>query len=569
MSRCIDKLPHSCGTRKGLQVFVDEESGKVNGWCFNCQTFIANPYGEERHVDDLDLPPPKTEEEIEEEIGLISGYPTVTTLSRKLRAEDLEVFGIKTALSEHDGKTPTHMYFPMTKKGKITGYYVKTLTEPKHTWSVGDVKEADLFGWEKAKQSGAYRLIITEGLEDAVSVDKIYRRGNKNPDYQPAIVSIPNGVGSVSRVLGHHAQDIRRKFKEIVLCFDDDDTGDKAVKEAMLILPEALSVKLPCKDANACVMEGRMQAAYKALAFQSFKPKNTRIIMGEELHEAAREPTPFGELTWPFPTLNKLLRGIRYGETVYIGAGVKMGKSELLNHIAAWFIQEHKVPVFMAKPEEANKKTYKQLCNKIAESVFTDPEVEFDYQAYDEAGEQLKGKLMMVDMYQHMDWATLKADIRDAASRGAKAIFIDPITNLTNGMNPGDANTKLQEIAQDLSSLALDLNVVVFIFCHLKAPDGAISHEARAKKYDKGEYVGLGSCPHELGGDIVSSQFAGSRAMMRSCNLMIGLEGNKDPALPEGVRRQRWLSITEDREFGNTAKVPIYWNPKTTKYKEV
>jgi hypothetical protein len=32
---CIDKLSHSCGTRKGLQVFADEETGKVNGWCFS------------------------------------------------------------------------------------------------------------------------------------------------------------------------------------------------------------------------------------------------------------------------------------------------------------------------------------------------------------------------------------------------------------------------------------------------------------------------------------------------------------------------------------------------------
>ena len=55
---------------------------------------------------------------------------------------------------------------------------------------------------------------------------------------------------------------------------------------------------------------------------------------------AAREPAKWGELSWPWQTLQELTRGIRYGETYFIGAGVKMGKSELLNAIAAHFIMK-------------------------------------------------------------------------------------------------------------------------------------------------------------------------------------------------------------------------------------
>jgi len=87
-------------------------------------------------------------------------------------------------------------------------------------------------------------------------------------------------------------------------------------------------------------------------------------------------------------------------------------------------------------------------------------------------------------------------------------------------------------------------------------------------KYKKGVYYNLGNCPHEYGGDVMSAQFAGSRAMMRSCNLMLGLAGNKDPELDEVTRRMRWLTILEDREFGNSAHVPLIWNPKTTQYRE-
>lgn len=568
MGVCIDKLPHSCGTTDGLQVFADSETSKVNGFCFACKSFIANPYGEPKSVDDIDLPDPKTPEQIEEELLEVTSYPSVDVRSRKLRGKFLEEFGIKTSLSEKDGRTPTGMYFPVTKDSEVTGYYVKTLSKPSYQWSIGEVKGGEPIGWTRAKKSGAYRLIITEGREDAVAAEAIFSMYG-DEKYHPAIISLPNGVNSVSSSLTPLVEEINRLFKEVVLVYDQDKAGEEAIADTMLLFPKALSVTLPSKDVNDCLLDGVGKTAYKAMSFQASKPKNTRIIIAsDEMHEAARKPTPYGELTWPYASMNKFLRNIRYGETIYVGAGVKMGKSELLNDIAGHFIKHHNVPVFMAKPEEGNQKTYKLMCNKMVGKVFHDPDVKFDLDAYDKAGAMLSGKLMMVNLYQHLGWESLKKDIIMAASLGAKAIFIDPITNLINGINSAEANTKLQEIAQELAAMALDLNVVIFIFCHLKAPEGNISRDAREKKYEKGQYTQLGNCPHEFGGDVLSSQFSGSRAMMRSCNLMLGLEGNKDPVLEKEVRNIRWLSILEDREFGNSERVPLYWNDKTTLFQE-
>lgn len=566
---CIEKLPHSCGTKHGLQVYADPETGKVDGHCFSCKKHVANPYGVERTVDEVELPKAKTPEEIQAEIGEIGGYPTLTVASRKLRDRYLKEFDIKTSVSEEDGKTPTAMYFPMYVGGKLSGYYVKTLGEKKYTWSIGEVKGAEPFGWQKAKRSGAYRLIIVEGKEDAVAVTAIFDR-NGDEKYKPAVIALPNGTNSVKSSLSQISEWASRNFREIIICFDNDKPGQDAVEDAMMIFPKALTVTLPDNDANECLMKGSAGAAYKALSYNAAPPKNTRIIVaGKEMHKEAREPTPYGELTWPYSKMNKLLRNIRYGELIFIGAGVKMGKSELLNDIAGHFIKKHKIQVFMAKPEEANKKTYKLMCNKMVGGVFHDPDVEFDYDEYDRAGEMLEDKLLMVDLYQHMGWESLKKDIIAAAAMGAKAVFIDPITNLTNGMSSADANVKLQEIAQELASMALDLNIVIFVFCHLKAPEGNMSKEVRHKKYEKGEYIRIGSGPHEFGGDVISAQFAGSRAMMRSCNLMIGLEGNKDPELDEDIRNLRQLTILEDREFGNAASVKLHWNKNTTLFTEV
>ena len=123
MGVCIAKLPHSCGTKRGLQVFADSETGKVNGFCFSCKTFVANPYGVEKSISEVDLPKPKSEAEIEAEIAEISGYPIVDVKSRKLRAKYLEEFGVRIGLSEEDGETPYATYFPQERDGKLIGYY--------------------------------------------------------------------------------------------------------------------------------------------------------------------------------------------------------------------------------------------------------------------------------------------------------------------------------------------------------------------------------------------------------------------------------------------------------------
>jgi twinkle protein len=175
----------------------------------------------------------------------------------------------------------------------------------------------------------------------------------------------------------------------------------------------------------------------------------------------------------------------------------------------------------------------------------------------------------MVDLYQHLGWETLKEDIISAAAMGCKAVFIDPITNLTNTVDAAKANEMLQSIAQDLAAMAIDLDVVIFIFCHLKAPEGNLSQDQRAKRYRENQYWQLGNCPHEKGGTVLSNQFAGSRGMMRSCNLMLGLEGNKDPDLDDEIKNTRLLTILEDREFGNSASTSLYWNRNTTLFKEI
>ena len=472
-----------------------------------------------------------------------------TLHDRKLNVGTLEYFGIKVGTSEEDGNTPVSHHYPYKNAGTLRTFKNRVI-DTKQMWFTGDATDVDLFGWEQAIATGSNRLYITEGELDTAALWQMITRQQKTTAYAdrvPAVVSLTRGAAGASKDIARNQAAIRKHFKEVVFVFDQDKPGRDATEAALKIMPEALTVDLPSKDANQCLIDGKSKAAVNACLFKASAEKTTNLIWGTDLIEEGRKEAVWG-LSWPWAGLTELTRGLFTGNTYYIGAGVKMGKSELVDALADHLIRIHGWKVFTAKPEQSNVLTFRKVVGKAAGRIFHDPKIKFDYEAYDLWAPQVAPSICMVDLYQHLGWESLRAEIRAAASQGCKGIIIDPITNLTVGLSSADANTKLQEIAVELSVMALDLDLAIFIFCHLKAPE----HGA----------------PHERGGAVQSHQFAGSRAMMRSCDFMIGLEGNKDPDLPIAEKNLRDLVILEARE-GDTGRVKLAWSPLTGAFTEI
>ncbi len=547
MGISVEKIGHSCGTRDGLQVFQDEETGAFNGYCFSCKQYVEDPYEEGgRKPPD---PKAKPVNKFPSALSELRPLKACDLPERYLRADVLELYQVRVGVSEQDGVTPHEVYFPYFKDGAKKPSRIKVrVLEPKKMWSYSDgEKNIDLFGWEEAIKVGSKKLYITEGEFDAMALYTILKRHTKEGFDIPVPVSLPNGAASAKRDITRLAKKIRKHFKEVVLVFDSDEAGQRAQQDVLSVLPEATVVTFAQKDANEA-LKTASKAAFAAAVFNSAKPKNTRLVAAEDLHEAAKEVAEYG-VSWPWKNVTEQTRGIRLGETIYIGAGAKMGKSEVVNTLAAHLIKEHGWKILMAKPEEANKKTYKLVAGKMVSRVFHDPRVEFDNAAYDRAGEIIRGKMLLLNLYQHVGWGTLEGDIRHAAAEGCKAIFVDPITNLTNGMNAADANVELQKISQEMAALALDLQVVIFIFCHLRNPEGGPEHS--------------------YGGKVLPSQFAGSRAMERSCNYMFGLEGDRSTDLDEDERNVRSLVLLSDREFGEAGATKMFWDRNTQQFNEM
>ncbi len=227
-----------------------------------------------------------------------------------------------------------------------------------------------------------------------------------------------------------------------------------------------------------------------------------------------------------------------------------MGKSVIVDMLSSYDIVHGDAPVFLCKPEEQPHHTVQRLAGKAVEKIFWDPNVPFDEEAFQQGVDLVGDKAIIYDNYQKTCWDSVKQEIRHAViSAGVKNVYIDPLTCFTVGISSGEANDVLIEIASELASMAKNLNFTGHVFCHLNKPPSGPSHER--------------------GGKVDSVQFAGSRAMARFCHGMFGLEGNKDPDLPEEERNTRRIVLLEDRNFGATGAVNMFYNKQTGMLKEI
>lgn len=189
-----------------------------------------------------------------------------------------------------------------------------------------------------------------------------------------------------------------------------------------------------------------------------------------------------------------------------------MGKSVLVDQMAAADILSSDRPVFLCKPEEQPHHTVQRLAGKAVGRVFHDPNIPFDQEAFERGRALIGDKAIIYDNYQKTSWEDVRNEIKHAVlSYGVQDVYIDPLTCFTVGISSGEQNDRLVEIASDLASLAKNLNFTAYVFCHLNKPPSGVSHER--------------------GGKVESVQFAGSRSMMRQRRILNPLNSGKAKVL--------------------------------------
>ena len=477
------------------------------------------------------------------EISKLPSLPArgITDVIRKL-------YGVTTECSVTSGLA-THHYYPMTKEGSTLCYKVRDIEKKKageakafgRTKS-GVTSDIDLFGMQSLK--GTPRtILITEGEEDAMAAHQMLR----DKVFGISCLSLTDGTGSVQGI--SRRLEWLNKAHEIYFCPDGDEAGQKLVEKVVALLPDVKIVSdMKHKDANA-MLEGGQTDAFRNCFNRAKKWTPPFLVRVSDVKKEACTLPTWGR-SWPWPTLNKLTYGMRDGEGMFVGAGVKIGKSEFLNELIKHRInaKDGDIPA-CAKFEELPPMTVKKMAGKMDGCMYHKPDVPFLLPELEMAVENLDNKMLMYKAFGQADWDMVKLWIRYVVGEGSKTIIIDPVTKLTNHLTSSETETELRRISDELACMAQDLGFFYIVTCHLKAPAG-------------------GKTPHERGGKVESNQFRGSRAMMENCYYMVGVERNKDPEITMEERNTSTFVLLDDRSFGNTGRFQVHYSPLNGDYLE-
>lgn len=457
-------------------------------------------------------------------------YSDASTSIRSIDPSVRTIYGVKVGLDESSGDV-SQVCYPYKDQWKI-----RTLPKSFSCTS----KVSGFFGQGITKSDV---LIITGGEEDALATYQMMKA--KHPYNIPAVVSLPNGESSI-RVVSEEIEYVL-SHKKIILCLDMDEVGQSSNnKIASLLDCPVYIVNMPAKDPNDCLIQNLSDEFVSAI-HKSTLHKPSGIVSVAEVRDKACTPPEWG-LTWPWQTLTNATYGIREGEGYYIGAGAKAGKSEFLNELVKHLISIDQRP-FLIKAEEVPHLTVRKLAGKIAGKFFHRPDIPVTEDEISNAIDLFEDNILLFDRENSLDWEEMKPAIRHAVIvEGCKQVFIDPITVFTDGHDPSEANVMLQRFSREIDQMSKDLGFTYFCFCHLNNPSSGP--------------------PHERGGRVLSSQFTGSRSMMRACSYMIGIERNKDPEIEEDLRNTSYIVLLDDRINGNSCRFPLIYNKGNGDYLE-
>lgn len=524
----------SCISSDGMAVY-EQPDGSHDATCFVCNHYDPNPLGGEEAVADT------AQEEVLERARLsledIQNLPIQAIKDRKISAKVTNKYGVRVSFDQVSGEVNAH-YYPMYKKGRLTGYKKRGL--PKHFSSIGDVKDCELFGAQVAGANGQM-LIITEGELDALAATQMFYQKGKN--YR--VVSLPHGANI--RSIKDNLEWIE-SYKTIVLCFDQDEAGQAAVEaSAELLTPGKVKImRFSEKDPCDMLKADKGNEFYSSLV-NAVDHKPDGIVSMSDIREKARQPVQWG-LAWPWESLTNKTYGRRRKELYGFGAGSGCGKTEGFKEIIQHVIENDNLPVGVFFLEEPPETTAKVLAGKFFNKRFHVPDGDWTQEELDKGLDALDGKIYFYNHFGQKSYESLKAKIRYMViSLGIKDIFIDHLTALVT--EELDVNAALGRIMADMASLTQELDFTLYFISHLSTPNGT---------------------PHEEGGRVTASQFRGSRTIMFWSHFLFGYERNQQ-AESEAERNTTTFRVLKDRytglSTGHTFK--LFYDHNTGRMKEV
>jgi twinkle protein len=417
--------------------------------------------------------------------------------------------------------------------------------------NIGVDGQAKAFSWEGSAKgqlfgrhkwgSGGRMLTILEGEIDTLTVSQC--NSHKFP-----VVGVPNGAAEAAKCIAKNVEWINT-FDKVIFGYDMDGPGRQAAVECAKLLPpgKAFIATWDGKDPNEMLKAGKVEAITKAIwNAKPYRPDG--IIDARDLTALCLDPIVEG-IPWPWEFMTKWTYGRRPREVVTIGAGTGIGKTDALYEIIASTISGKTKYASEYEPEacavfgyEAGAATTKKaIAGKLWRRRFhipqddsgaswTDDELREAMGYMDQTLWGRGGRLFINDSFGAADWQAVIERTRYLVhAEGVKHVFVDPISALVTGEE--DERKLLDKLVLEASSLAVELNITVYLMSHLTRPAMGASHEE--------------------GGHTRLNQFRGSNGIGMFSHFVFGLERNQQADDEVARCETRWRSL-KDRYTGNS-----------------
>lgn len=394
---------------------------------------------------------------------------------------------------------------------------------PKRFLAVGDMKAATLYG-QSLWSTGGKTVIVTEGELDALSMSQLQ-------DHKWPVVSVPAGAGNARKAVEAQLEWLE-SFERVVFMFDSDHAGQTSAAECAAVLSpgRARIAVLPLKDVSDMLVADRGDEVIRAFwNAKVYRPDG--VLTGDDVLEVLSRKLEAG-LPYPFAGLNEKVLGARRGELVTICAGSGIGKTLACREIAANLINCGERVGWIGLEENVQRSALGLL------SVFANRPLHLEHATAgpDELRalwEPVKDRVAFYDHFGTIDVNVIIPKIRYMArALDIGWIVLDHISIMVSG-DDSDERRNLDISTTKLKTLLMELNIGMFMVCHLKRPQGTA---------------------HEDGARTSLGQLRGTAGVGQLSNIVLGLERNQqDPGV---VNYSQWR-VLKNRHTGDTGTAGV------------
>ena len=449
-----------CGSSDGVGLW---SNGR--GKCFVCEkpafldefdSSVKSKYKTTKHEIDMST----------DTLQDIAQYDTAGVRERQITKTVCDMYGMK--VERGNASEITAHYYPYTVKGQVVGY--KKRLFPKDFRAVGDLKspKLELFGQSLFMQGGM-KIIITEGELDAMAVQQA-NMDKYNKTYP--VVSLPSS--SNMKILVENREYLRT-FKEVILMFDQDEAGDKAVSAAAKIIGWDIVKVAKLSENDPCDMYLKNPDELQRAVFNAQKYAPASIVRGESIWEAYQERKQTKSIPYPkcLEGLNDKLDGMRKGEIVLFTSGTGSGKSTMIKEIVLELQASTEDSIGMVSLEESIGDSAEKFI-----TMFTpeNPTEEQERKAFEQVFSN--GRLVLLDHNGAVSDNSLIDQIENLCLLGCQYIILDHITiAVSEGAGGKTGNEAIDAIMSDLLKIVKKHNVWLGLISHLRKAQGGKSFE--------------------------------------------------------------------------------------------